>query len=473
MLFNSVHYFIFLPVFFALYWLINPYLKVRNLLILGASYYFYGCWDPKFLILIIASTFVDYFIGDWIEKSEKHKLKILWISIAFNIGLLFYFKYFNFFIESFATLLEGMGFEPNITSLNIILPVGISFYTFQTLSYSIDIYRGQLKPVKNFIDFASFVAFFPQLVAGPIERAKNLLPQITTKREFSFEMASDGMRLILFGLVKKVVIADSLSVYVDQIFSNPEAFNGGELFLGATYFSFQVYCDFSGYSDIAIGSAMLLGFHIMSNFKFPYFSTNLAEFWRRWHISLNTWLNEYLFMSIALFARNYGKYAIVLSLLFTFTVSGLWHGAAWNFVLWGFTTGVFFIIPLLRKGKRIKGLGGKTTGEIVFNKTTIPKMFLTTFLSIITFAMFRSTSVENIGVYFKRLLFNFDIPVMHKVGILYVLFIIVLDYIFRKDERKVLIISKYRSVQYLFYLILLTLVIYSSDNSGDFIYFQF
>ena len=353
MLFNSLEYFIFLPLIFVLYWIINPYVRARNILILGASYFFYGCWDPKFLLLIIASTFVDYFIGYWIEKNEKQKLIILWISIAFNIGMLFYFKYFNFFVDSFATLLTDLGFQANITTLNIVLPVGISFYTFQTLSYSIDIYRGQLKPVKNFIDFASFVAFFPQLVAGPIERAKNLLPQITTKRDFNFSQASDGLRLILFGLVKKVFIADNLAIYADQIFNSPEVYNGGELFLGATYFSFQVYCDFSGYSDMAVGSAMLLGFHLMSNFKFPFFATNLAEFWRRWHISPNTWLNDYLFMSIALYVRNYGKYAIIFSLLFTFTISGLWHGAAWNFVLWGFTTGVFFVLPWLRKGKRI------------------------------------------------------------------------------------------------------------------------
>lgn len=476
MLFNSVEYFIFLIFVVAVFWGINKFLKIRNVFILAVSYLFYGLWDYRFLGLILASTLVDFYIGKLLgqDNSKKKSLFYLWTSVIFNIGLLLFFKYFNFFIESFVDLSNMFGFKPNINSLNIILPVGISFYTFQTLSYSIDIHRGRLKPTTSLLNFATFVAFFPQLVAGPIEKASVLIPQLERKSIFKYENFVDGLRLILFGLFKKVVIADQLSFYVNPIFEDPSSCNGGELFLGALYFSFQVYGDFSGYSDIAIGSAMLLGFTLMSNFKFPFFSQNLAEYWRRWHISLNTWFNDYLFMSLALIYRAKGKVAIIASLFFTFLISGFWHGARWNFILWGIVNGIFFIIPFLKKGKRIKGMVSSSKKGIEFTRKSIPLMLKTFLFNVIAFALFRSTSVDNMGVFFKRLILNFNIPSHYRGGMIFVIVLLVLDFIFRNDERKVLIISdKSRLVRYSFYSVLLICVLFSFELTGDFIYFQF
>ena len=284
MLFNSIEFLLFLPIVFILYWFVfNKNLRVQNSVVLLSSYFFYGWWDYRFLSLIFLSTVVDYFIGLNIPKqsSEKKQKLLLWCSVLFNLSVLGFFKYYNFFIDSWVDLFNSLGYKlKSIWTLNIILPVGISFYTFQTMSYTIDIYRKKLEPTKDFISFASFVSFFPQLVAGPIERASNLLPQILNKREFEYEQGVQGLRLILWGLFKKVVIADSLAPMVDNIFGNYQDLGGGTLWLGAVYFAFQIYCDFSGYSDIAIGTAKLFGFELMSNFKFPYFSRNIGEFWR-------------------------------------------------------------------------------------------------------------------------------------------------------------------------------------------------
>jgi len=302
MLFNSIEYFLFLPTVFILYWFVfKKDLKLQNLLILISSYFFYGWWDWRFLSLIFLSTVVDYFVGLKIYDSQDNKVKktYLWISILFNLGLLVFFKYFNFFIESWIDLLGSFGYEQkSVWTLNVILPVGISFYTFQTMSYSIDIYFKKLKPTKDFISFAAFVSFFPQLVAGPIERASHLLPQLLSKRVFKYDQGVQGLRLILWGMFKKVVIADSLAWRVDYTFDNFQTLDGGVLFLGLIYFSFQIYCDFSGYSDIAIGTAKLFGIEIKSNFRFPYFSRNISEFWRRWHISLSSWFRDYLYIPL-------------------------------------------------------------------------------------------------------------------------------------------------------------------------------
>ena len=302
MLFNSLEYLLFLPTVFILYWFVfNKNLRIQNLLILISSYFFYGWWDYRFLILIFLSTIVDYIIGLNIPRqdSEKKQKSLLWFSVLFNLSILGFFKYYNFFVDSWVDLISSVGYEiKSVWTLNIILPVGISFYTFQTMSYTIDIYRKKLEPTKDFISFASFVSFFPQLVAGPIERASNLLPQILKKREFKYEQGVQGLRLILWGMFKKVVIADSLAPMVDDIFGNYQDYGGGSLWLGAIYFAFQIYCDFSGYSDIAIGTAKLFGIELMTNFKFPYFSRNIGEFWRRWHISLSTWFRDYLYIPL-------------------------------------------------------------------------------------------------------------------------------------------------------------------------------
>jgi len=326
-------------------------LKLQNLLILISSYVFYGWWDWRFLSLIFLSTVADYFVGLKIYDSQDDKVRksYLWVSILFNLSLLGFFKYFNFFIDSWIDLLGSFGYEQkSVWTLNVILPVGISFYTFQTMSYSLDIYYKKLKPTKDFISFASFVSFFPQLVAGPIERASNLLPQILTRRVFKYEQGVQGLRLILWGMFKKVVIADSLGIRVDRIFENYQSMDGSVLLLGLVYFSFQIYCDFSGYSDIAIGTAKLFGIELMSNFKFPYFSRDIGEFWRRWHISLSSWFRDYLYIPLG--GSKGGKWMSIKNIFIIFIVSGFWHGANWTFILWGLTHALLYI-PLFLIGK--------------------------------------------------------------------------------------------------------------------------
>ena len=335
MLFNSLEYLFFLPLVFILYWFVfNKSLKIQNTLILISSYIFYGWWDWRFLSLILCSTIVDYYTGLYIDKSVSKKSKKIYLfsSIVFNIGVLAFFKYYNFFIDSWVHMFNSFGYAiQNTWTLKIILPVGISFYTFQTMSYSLDIYYKKLKPTKDFISFASFVSFFPQLVAGPIERASNLLPQILKTRTFSYKQSVDGLKLLLYGMFKKVVIADSLAPFVDNIFSNHQTLDGGTLILGAIYFSFQIYADFSGYSDIAIGTSKLFGFEIMSNFKFPYLSRNIGEFWRRWHISLSTWFRDYLYIPLG--GSHKGTKKALRNIFIIFIVSGFWHGANWTFIV--------------------------------------------------------------------------------------------------------------------------------------------
>ena len=301
MLFNSIDFAIFLPIVFILYWFVtNKNLKLQNLLIVAASYLFYGWWDWRFLLLILFSTLVDYTIGRKlrIEDNQTKRKLLLWTSILVNLGFLGFFKYYNFFLDNFVTAFSFIGHPINPQGLNIILPVGISFYTFQTLSYTIDVYKRKLEPTEDFIAFSAFVSFFPQLVAGPIERATNLLPQFYKKRTFEYSKAVDGMRQILWGLFKKIVIADNCASYVNDIFSNYQDYSGNTLIIGAILFAFQIYGDFSGYSDIAIGTSRLFGFNLKQNFAFPYFSRDIAEFWRRWHISLSTWFRNYLYIPL-------------------------------------------------------------------------------------------------------------------------------------------------------------------------------
>lgn len=392
MLFNSFTFLIFLPIVFLLYWFVfQKNLKLQNAFLLIASYVFYGWWDWRFLGLIIASSAVDYYcglkMGELSNSSDTRHLsdvagrtkptpnnqhptpnntsnlqlptsnikswfsgrkKYLTLSLSFNLGLLVFFKYFNFFINSAADFISILGFQPHISTLNLILPVGISFYTFQTLSYSIDVYRGNLKPTKDPIAFFTFVAFFPQLVAGPIERASNLLPQFFKKREFIYQQGSDGMKLILWGLFKKMVIADNCALVVNPIFENYQTASGLELIMGAILFAFQIYGDFSGYSDIAIGVAKLFGFDLMTNFRTPYFSRDIAEFWRRWHISLSTWFRDYVYIPLG--GSRVTKAKAIRNIFVVFLVSGFWHGANWTFIAWGGIHAALFI-PIFLIGK--------------------------------------------------------------------------------------------------------------------------
>ena len=359
MLFNSFAFAIFLPVVLSLYWLMHRRTGWQNNMLLVASYVFYGYWDWRFLTLLWISTCVDYFVasrmsaatasgtttGGWTAK------RWLMISLVTNLGILGFFKYFNFFTDSTVALLGALGVEASPFVLHVILPVGISFYTFQTLSFTVDVYRGEMKPLPSFRDFALFVAFFPQLVAGPIERATALIPQIVAPRRFDRGQAVDGINLIFWGLFKKVYVADNLAPLVQRVFSSPDP-TGFEALVGIYAFAFQIYCDFSGYTDIARGCAKLMGFELMENFRFPYVSVNAAEFWRRWHISLSSWLRDYLYIPLG--GNRHGSWKTYRNLLLTMLLGGLWHGATWLFVLWGAYQGVLLIVhrlsaPLLRR----------------------------------------------------------------------------------------------------------------------------
>ncbi|MFT5279676.1 MAG: alginate O-acetyltransferase complex protein AlgI [Bacteroidia bacterium] len=345
MFFNSIDFALFLPIVFILYWFVtNRSLKLQNLLIVGASYFFYGWWDWRFLSLILFSTIVDYLVGLGLKKeNDKTKRKaLLWTSILVNLGFLGFFKYYNFFLDNFVSAFSFFGTEIKADSLNIVLPVGISFYTFQTLSYTIDVYKGKLAPTKDFISFSAFVSFFPQLVAGPIERASNLLPQFYKQRQLSYANWTEGLNQILWGLFKKIVIADRLAIVVNEIYNYPDEYHGFALILGTVFFAFQIYCDFSGYSQIAIGTAKLFGFDLMKNFDMPYVSRSLGEFWRRWHISLSTWFRDYVYIPLG--GNQTSKSRWYLNILIVFVVSGFWHGAKWNFIIWGAIHGVFLIL---------------------------------------------------------------------------------------------------------------------------------
>ena len=412
MLFNSIDFAIFLPVVFVLYWFItNKNLKLQNLLIVAASYLFYGWWDWRFLSLILFSTLVDYFIGRGLktEEDQKKRKVLLWISILVNLGFLGFFKYYNFFLDNFIAAFSLFGTEIKANSLNIILPVGISFYTFQTLSYTIDVYKRKLEPTTDFIAFSAFVSFFPQLVAGPIERATHLLPQFYKKRKFDYALAVDGMRQILWGLFKKIVIADNCAVFANDIFNNSGDYSGSTLFLGALFFTFQIYCDFSGYSDIAIGTSRLFGFDLMKNFAFPYFSRDIAEFWRRWHISLSTWFRDYLYIPLG--GSRGGLWMKIRNTFIIFIVSGFWHGANWTFIVWGALNAIYFL-PLLLTNNNRNNLDVIAKNKIVPSFREGYQMLSTFLLTVLAWIFFRAESMHHALSYISGI-FNtsfFSVP---------------------------------------------------------------
>jgi D-alanyl-lipoteichoic acid acyltransferase DltB (MBOAT superfamily) len=480
MLFNSITFLCFLPLVFLLYWRVfDKSLKTQNALILFSSYFFYGWWDWRFLSLILFSSLFDFLITQKIVENKRKSIKkfLLFSSIITNLGLLVAFKYFNFFIESFNSLLYALGYE-NLDSwtLKIILPVGISFYTFQTLSYTIDVYLKKLTPTKDFISFAAFVSFFPQLVAGPIERASNLLPQLQNKRVFNYKDSVIGMRLILWGFFKKVVIADSLAPFVNDIFTNYYLYDGGTLILGAIFFAFQIYCDFSGYSDIAIGTAALFGIRLMTNFKMPYFSRNIAEFWRRWHISLSSWFRDYLYIPIG--GSRISKIISIRNVFIVFLVSGFWHGANFTFLAWGFIHALLFI-PSFITGNNKKYINNSNNySRSLLNKIAEPFLIIKTFF-LVTFAwiFFRSDSISNAASYIysinSKFTFEYD-------NILYPIFIVIcllsLEFFFHKFYNLyVFLFLKKKFLRRLIYILtflIIIMLIFQSKNES-FIYFQF
>jgi len=478
MLFNSIDFAIFLPIVFLLYWFVaNKNLKLQNLLIVISSYVFYGWWDWRFLSLILFSTIVDFLVGLMLSKEENETKRkaLLWTSILVNLGFLGFFKYYNFFIENFTTAFSFFGNEIQPNSLNIILPVGISFYTFQTLSYSIDVYRKKLEPTKDFIAFSAFVSFFPQLVAGPIERATNLLPQFYKKRTFNYSKAVDGMRQILWGLFKKVVIADTCAESANAIFNNSDNFSGSTLVLGALYFTFQIYGDFSGYSDIAIGTSRLFGFDLKRNFAFPYFSRDIAEFWRRWHISLSTWFRDYLYIPLG--GSRGGKWMNIRNIFIIFIVSGFWHGANWTFIVWGGLNALYFL-PLLIFNKNRQHLDIVAKGK---NLPTFKEFFqiLITFgLTVFAWIFFRA---ENIGHAFNYISEIFSTSLISMPGfknpitIFLVFIFIIIEWIGREQEfaleKFALNWNKY--LRWFFYYVLAMFIILFIGQKQEFIYFQF
>ena len=449
------------------------------MLVLLASYLFYGWWSWKFMGLLMVSTLLDYSYGFGVASPNRKKAKFfLWLGVINNLGMLAVFKYYNFFATQFQQGFDLLGIHTNPVLLSIALPVGISFYTFHGMSYVFDIYRGQQKPIKSFVDYAVFVCFFPLLVAGPIERAHHLLPQVQKPRTFSYSQAVEGCRLILWGMFKKVVIADSLATVVDSIFSNAHQENAAMLVIGAVAFSFQIYGDFSGYSDMALGVAKLFGFELLSNFKFPYFSRDVAEFWRRWHISLSSWFRDYLYIPLG--GSKNGKYKAIRNTFIIFLVSGFWHGASWNFITWGFIHACGFL-PLLLLGRNRKHLS-----SVVAEDRKLPNIkelwqMCSTF-AFVTFAwiFFRADTMKDALVYVKQIgvsTFNHPgqfliLPLAGQTTLLYIIPLVIGDWSLRRDERHLKTPITGGRMK-LAYWVMIILIFMKFGEKVSFIYFQF
>ncbi len=463
---------------FFLYWFITKKNKrSQNILLLVVSYYFYACWDWRFLFLLFFSTFIDFITGIKVANStQKTQRKFwFWLSVSVNLGFLSVFKYYDFFAESFALALAKVNIQVDPWTLGLILPVGISFYTFHGLSYVIDIYKNRIEAERNFVDYGVFVSFFPLLVAGPIERATHLLPQIKRNRVFDYSKAVDGLRQILWGLFKKVVIADSCAEIANQIFNHSTEYNGATLALGAVMFSIQIYGDFSGYSDIALGTARLFGIELLKNFSFPYFSRDIAEFWRRWHISLSSWFRDYLYIPLG--GSKVGTWKKIRNTFIIFVVSGFWHGANWTFIVWGFLNALFILPSIIASTNR-------TNMEIVAKDSLMPSvkelfsMSLTFFLATFAWIFFRSESVSHafqiINVIFSPSLLNLP-QILPKVTLLLVAFFFLIEWFGRKGNFALehLLISKPFWWRWSFYAMIIVLVFFSTGKEQAFIYFQF
>lgn len=478
MLFNSIDFAIFLPIVFVLYWFVTARnLKLQNILVLVSSYVFYGWWDWRFLSLIVFSSFVDYFVGIGLGKSqdEKRRKWLLITSVVVNLGLLGFFKYCNFFLDNFVSTFRFFGGSIDPQGLDVILPVGISFYTFQTLSYSIDVYRRKLKPTKDPIAFFAFVSFFPQLVAGPIERATNLLPQFDRKRVFHYDRAVDGLRQILWGLAKKIVIADNCAVHANDIFNNYGDYSGSTLLLGAVFFALQIYGDFSGYSDIAIGTSRLFGFNLMRNFAFPYFSRDIAEFWRRWHISLSTWFRDYVYIPLG--GSQVGTVKAIRNIFVIFIVSGFWHGANWTFVVWGGLNAAYFLpLMLMKKNRRHTNIVAE--GRLLPTPRQAFQISVTFGLTLIAWVFFRADSLSHATHYLRGIfsvsLFShsevFPVPVVTAVVVF-----IVFEWLQRHREHGLQLSGTWmpQFLRWALYYGLVMAIFLMGGDPQEFVYFQF
>ena len=484
MLFNSIQFAIFLPIVFLLYWFVfdrllcksKHQLQLQNAFIIVASYVFYGWWDWRFLLLIAFTSLCSWGSGLLIRKAESRKKAKLWmwLNIIINLGILAMFKYYDFFVTEFAQLFH---ISTDGLLLKVILPVGISFYTFQALSYSIDIYRGKLEPTKDIVAFFAFIAFFPQLVAGPIERATNLLPQMLKKRQFDYNVAVDGMRLILWGLFKKIVVADQCAVYVNQVYSSYAHQSGSTLLLAALFFTVQIYCDFSGYSDIAIGTAKLFGIKLMRNFNMPHFSRDIAEFWRRWHISLTTWFRDYVYIPLG--GSQVSKAKMVRNTFIIFLLSGFWHGANWTYIAWGAYHAVLFL-PLILLGKNRKYLNQVAEGRILPTWKETGQMVLTFLLVTIGLILFRSQSIVQAWEYICGMVDKslFSLPWIYSATYMVpmpfiLLLFLITEWTGRNKECPIKLNGTRRIWQWLVYVLFVVLIFSFGETSESFIYFQF
>lgn len=478
MLFNSIEFAVFLPIVFILYWFIGKKtFRFQNILLLFASYYFYSCWDWRFLFLLLFSTVFDYFVGfilGIIKKGSKRSL-IFWFSIVINVGILGYFKYLNFFVNSFVQFLSKFGIDADISTLQIILPVGISFYTFHGLSYLIDVYKNKISYEKDFISYALFVSYFPLLVAGPIERATHLLPQINSKRTFNYKQAIDGLRQILWGLFKKIVVADGSAIFVNLVFENSSAHNGASLLFATFLFAVQIYGDFSGYSDIAIGASKLFGIELLRNFSFPYFSRDIAEFWRRWHISLTTWFRDYIYIPLG--GSKVGKFLSIRNTIIIFLISGFWHGANWTFILWGLYHAILFL-PLILMGKNRRYLDSVSSNKILPSFGDIIRMIFTFVLVLIGWIFFRASTIDEafsiLSGIFNRNLFNLPDISGYGALLLNITILFITEWL-QRNKTHGLEISSLNNIciRWTIYFAMLFLIFIFGGTAKSFIYFQF
>lgn len=474
MLFNSIEFIIFLPLVFGFYWLLRKSLRWQNMFVVAASYLFYGWWDWRFLLLIAFTTLCSYVSGRLQERTPRKW--IMWANIILNLLILGLFKYYDFFAQSFAdTFLRG---HSDRLLLHLILPVGISFYTFQALSYSIDVYRRKLAPTRDIIAFFAYVSFFPQLVAGPIERATNLLPQFEKPRKFDYGVAVDGLRQMLWGFFKKMVVADSCANYVDTIFAHPDWYPGSSMPVAAILFSIQIYCDFSGYSDIAIGCAKLFGIKLMRNFNVPYFSRDIAEFWRRWHISLTTWFRDYIYIPLG--GSRVPKMRVVLNTFIIFLVSGMWHGANWTFLAWGAFHALLFL-PLILLGKNRKYTDTVASGRAFPSLVELVKMITTFLLAVLGWILFRADSIEDAWEYIKLMFTHFfegtpwiSSPMDGWILTISITLLIVVEWLNRNEAHEFARQPRQRWLRWSGYIAILFMIgAYMTTNEMPFIYFQF
>ncbi|MEG2276270.1 MAG: MBOAT family O-acyltransferase [Odoribacter sp.] len=478
MLFNSIEFLLFLPIVFILYWyFLNKKLQLQNLFIVIVSYIFYGWWDWTFLLLIFFTSICSYFSGLLIDRYAKISIKrgICAGNIILNLSILGVYKYYDFFVDSFILAFHHLGIHLSEQTLGLVLPVGISFYTFQALSYTIDVFRKKLSATTDIISFFAYISFFPQLVAGPIERATNLLPQFNKKRIFQYDLAVDGMQQILWGFFKKIVIADNCAKYVNIIFQDYQSQSGATLLLGAIFFTFQIYGDFSGYSDIAVGTAKLFGIRLMQNFRTPYFSRDIAEFWRKWHISLTTWFRDYVYIPLG--GSRVGQWKIIRNTFIIFLLSGLWHGANWTFVMWGMYHALLFV-PLLLLRKNRKNIDVIAQNRIFPTFIEFSQMVLTFILVVFGWIIFRAENISQAYYYIQKIFTKslFEMPDnLNVIIILMIVLMLIVEWINRNKEFGLQIAPQRwpALVNYSIYFALCFLIYFCGSPQETFIYFQF